>query len=162
MEISTGTFLLSTSTDESDPFERAVVLLTEANRGGYTGFMVNKKSQRKFNELLEFRNSVPFPLYDGGPVNQDHLFFIHRRPDLITGGTCFGDNFFLGGDFKQAVRSAGQGLLANQDIRLFIGYCGWDTHQLEEEISQGEWKTNHASLQKIFSEDTTMLWWTLL
>lgn len=162
MQIPTGTLLLSASTDEADIFERAVVLLVEANKNGYTGFMINKRFPRRLNELTEFRNSKPFPLYDGGPVDKEHLFFIHQRPDLITGGAFISDHFFLGGDFSQAVRCISQGQLTEKDIKLFIGYCGWGAQQLEEEITQGEWKTNHAGLQKILTEDTEMLWWTLI
>lgn len=161
-KIAAGTLLLSASTDEADIFERAVVLLVEANEDGHTGFMINKKSSRKLNELNEFRTSKPFPLYNGGPVDKGHLFFIHQQPGLIDGGALISDHFFLGGDFTQAVQCIDQGLLTEKDIKLFIGYCGWDEQQLEEEIAQGEWKTNYAALQKILTEDTSMLWWTLL
>jgi len=162
MEIPAGTLLLSASTDEADIFERAVVLLVEQNENGHTGFVINKKFSRKLNELIEFRNSKPFPLYDGGPVDKGHLFFIHRRPGLINGGALIRDNFFLGGDFTQAIQCINQGSLTENDIKLFIGYCGWDARQLEEEIAEGEWKTNHSNLEKILSENTSMLWYTLL
>lgn len=162
MQLSAGTLLLSASTDEADIFERAVVLLVEINENGHTGFMINKKMPRRLNELIEFRNSKPFPLYDGGPVDKGHLFLIHHRPDLIDGGTFICDNFFLGGDFAQAVQYINQGLLTEKDIKLLVGYCGWDAQQLEEEIAQGEWRTNHAGLQKILTADTAMLWWTLI
>ncbi len=52
------------------------------------GFVVNKKYQRALNELEEFKHIRSFPLYNGGPVDQEHLFFIHKRPDLIGEGTA--------------------------------------------------------------------------
>lgn len=162
MQLPAGTLLLSTSRDEADIFERAVVLLVEANENGYTGFMINKEMSRKLNELLEFRNSSPFLLYDGGPVDKEHLFFVHQRSDLISGGALIADNFFLGGDFTQAVQCINKRLLREKDIKIFIGYCGWAPQQLEEEIIRGEWKINHVSLQKILTKDTAMLWWTLI
>lgn len=104
------------------------------------GFVINKIFPRKFNELEEFRNCAPFPLYDGGPVDREHLFFLHQRPDLIEGGTAVSENVYLGGDFKAAVQFINTGILAETEIRLFIGYCGWDTGELEAEIREGSWK----------------------
>ncbi|HJT74921.1 MAG TPA: YqgE/AlgH family protein, partial [Chitinophaga sp.] len=95
-----GTFLNSTSLLEETFFEKAVIFITEYNERGAMGFVVNKEFPRKLNELEEFKNIRPFSLYEGGPVDQEHLYFVHQRPDLITGGTPVTDNIFLGGDFK--------------------------------------------------------------
>lgn len=135
-----GTILESTALLHGDFFEGATILITEYNEQGAMGFVINKIFPRKFNELEEFRNSAPFPLYDGGPVDREHLFFLHQRPDLIEGGTAVSENVYLGGDFKAAVQFINSGILAETEIRLFIGYCGWDTGELEAEIREGSWK----------------------
>lgn len=142
-----GTFLNSTALLDDSFFEKAVIFIAEHNEKGATGFVVNKLFPRKFNELAEFSNSKPFPLYDGGPVDQEHLYFMHRRPDLIEGGALVADGVYFGGDFKEAVMHMVDGTLREEDIRLFIGYCGWDVGELEEEIAEGSWLvTKNAKL----------------
>lgn len=142
-----GTFLNSTALLDGSFFEKAVIFITEHNEKGATGFVVNKLFPRKFNELAEFSHSKPFPLYDGGPVDQEHLYFIHRRPDLIDGSTLVADGVYFGGDFKEAVMHMDDGALREEDIRLFIGYCGWDVGELEAEIAEGSWLvTKNAKL----------------
>jgi putative transcriptional regulator len=98
------------------------------------------------NELHEFKESIPFPLYDGGPVDREHLYFIHQRPDLVTGGTLVFSNIYLGGDFKAAVRHINNKTLTAEDIKLFIGYCGWDYQELDSEIEEGSWLVSNSSL----------------
>ncbi len=142
-----GTFLQGTSLLNDSFFEQALIFITEYNDKGAMGFVINKLFPRKFNELEEFKTSIPFPLHDGGPVDREHLFFIHRRPDLIRDGMPISGNICLGGDFKEAVRLINNSTITGKDIRLFIGYCGWDDQDLETEIAEGSWQeTNKATL----------------
>ncbi len=142
-----GTFLQGTSLLNDSFFEQALIFITEYNDKGAMGFVINKLFPRKFNELEEFKTSIPFPLHDGGPVDREHLFFIHRRPDLIRDGMPISGNICLGGDFKEAVRLINNSTITGKDIRLFIGYCGWDDQDLETEIAEGSWQeTNEATL----------------
>lgn len=134
-----GTFIKSTALLNDTLFESAIILITEYNEKGAVGFIVNNPFSRQFNELEEFKNNIPLPLYDGGPVDQEHLFFIHQRPDLITGGQHVAGNIYLGGDFKEAVRLMNNRKITEADIKLFIGYCGWDGEELDSEIKEGSW-----------------------
>ncbi|MFT3823315.1 MAG: YqgE/AlgH family protein [Chitinophagaceae bacterium] len=139
-----GTFLKSTSFLEGDFFEDTIILITEYNEKGAIGFVVNKLFPRKFNELEEFRHCTPLALYDGGPVDREHLFFIHQRPELIHGGVRVTENIYFGGDFKEAVRLINNKTITEKDLRLFIGYCGWEQHDLEAEIEEGSWLIEEA------------------
>jgi putative transcriptional regulator len=134
-----GTFINSTSLLDNSFFEKSVILITEYNEKGAMGFVINKLFPRQFNELEAFKEAIPFPLYDGGPVDREHVFFVHQRPDLITGGTLVAHNVYLGGDFKEAVRLMNSKAITGTDIKLFIGYCGWDAHELDNEVAEGSW-----------------------
>ncbi len=141
-----------------DPkFLQAVLLITEYNTDGAMGFVVNKPFPRVLNELIEFRDCVPFALYEGGPVDQEHLFFIHRRPDLIKEGTPVSASVYSGGDFKQAVAHINQDPHSSKDLKLFIGYCGWDKGELEAEIEDGFWRIIPGTPDLFFSP-TEGLW----
>jgi putative transcriptional regulator len=135
-----GLFLKSTSLLNDTLFENALIFITEYNEKGAMGFIVNQKFNRTLNELEEFKHDSPFPIYLGGPVDNQHLYFIHQRPDLIEGGEQVTDNIFLGGDFTSAVRNIDNRTLTEKDCKIFIGYCGWDYHELDEEIAEGSWE----------------------
>lgn len=146
MNLHPGIILKSTSLLDNSIFEKAVVFITEYNAKGAIGFIVNKPFARKLNELQEFSYLRDFPLYNGGPVNQEHLFFIHRRPDIIEGGVPVYSNIFSGGNFTQAVTAINNYTLTESDIKIFVGYCGWDYAELEEEMEEGSWDTAAADI----------------
>lgn len=145
-----GTFLNSTDLLNESFFENTQIFITEHNENGAMGFVVNELFPYRFNELEEFRHSAPFPMYDGGPMDRESLFFVHQRPDLIKGGTPVTSTIHVGGDFKEAVRLINNKTLTEKDIKLFIGYCGWDHQDLEAEIEEGSWTTSKEG--QLFAE----------
>lgn len=137
-----------------DPnFQKVIVFITQYNESGAMGFVVNKIFERPLNHLVEFSSSPAFPLYNGGPVDKDHLYFIHRRSDLIPEGSLIIDDIYLGGNFKKAIDHINNKKLTISDVKIFIGYCGWDANELEEEIAEGSWIITDASNEIVFSEN---------
>jgi putative transcriptional regulator len=139
-----GLFIKSTALLNDTVFENALIFITEYNAKGAMGFVVNQKFPRKLNELEEFKHAQPFPIHVGGPVDPEHLYFIHQRPDLIEGGEPVTGNIFLGGNFKSAVQHINSHILTEKDIKVFIGYCGWDYHELDAEIAEGSWEVKET------------------
>lgn len=154
MNITPGTILTSSSAMDDPNFINAVVFIVEYNENGALGFIINKIFERPLNELAEFSSSPAFPLYEGGPVDKQHLYFIHQRNDLIPGGTLVKDNIYFGGDFKQTIKHINNKILATADVKIFIGYCGWDAGDLENEIAEGSWKVNAYSSENVFENYT--------
>jgi putative transcriptional regulator len=76
---------------------------------------------------------------DGGPVDRDHLFVLHKRPDLIEGGEQIPNGLYLGGNMEQVIEAINTKSTNKQEIQLFIGYCGWDVGELEAEVEEGSW-----------------------
>lgn len=150
MKIGPGTIIKSTAALNNTVFEDAVIIVTEFNAKGAAGFILNKPFARKLNELQEFSHVIGFPLYNGGPVDQEHLFFIHRRPDIIKEGQAIGAGIFAGGDFTQAVTAINNLNITEKDIKIFIGYCGWDVTELEAEVEEGSWEIESNNAETIF------------
>lgn len=161
MQLSAGSIIKATGLLKDSNFEDAVILLTEYNERGAVGFVLNQPHARYLNELEEFKSSIAFPLFAGGPVDTEHLFFIHRRPELIPGGSLISgrtipleentfplspaahvqiDQLYLGGDFTAAVAAINNGQISTNNLKIFIGYCGWDHGDLETEIQEGSWE----------------------
>lgn len=140
MHITAGQHLKSTPLLADTIFENTTLLICEVNENGAWGVITNKPFPRKLNELVEFQQCQPFPLYEGGPVEQEKLFFIHQRPDLIEGGKHIANQFYWGGDFKQALNHINTQTIQVDQLQLFVGYCGWDKNQLQLEIEEGSWE----------------------
>jgi putative transcriptional regulator len=152
-----GKLLISSPAMDDPHFKNTIILITEYNANGALGFIINKPFERRLNELTEFATSPAFTLFAGGPVDDEHLYFVHRRNDLIPGGQHIIDDIFLGGDFKQALSHINNNNIDNTVVKLFIGYCGWDAMELESEIAEGSWTVIESTPDIIFAEDVALL-----
>jgi putative transcriptional regulator len=154
MRLQAGIFLKSTPALNDTYFAGSMIFITEYNTNGAVGFVINRHFGRSLNELEEFKHSPAFLLYEGGPVDQEHLFFLHQRPDLIDEGMAVRSGIYSGGNFKQAVTLINNKSLSPKDIKLFIGYCGWDQGELEAEIEEGSWQITDANYGHVFDMAT--------
>ena len=139
IDLKAGIYIKSTAALIGSFFEDTTILLVEHNEAGSTGFVTNKAFGKSLNDLLEFNHAKPFPLMDGGPVDREHLFVLHKRPDLIEGGKQLTDGLYLGGNMKQVIEAINTSSASDQQIQLFIGYCGWDVGELKAELDEGSW-----------------------
>ena len=119
-------------------FNRSILILVEHNMDGSVGFILNKPLEYRIHDLIPDIES-DFPIYNGGPVDQDNLYFIHTRPDLIPNSEFIGDDIFWGGDIKTVKQLINDGEILGSEIRFFMGYSGWDINQLENEIKSKSW-----------------------
>ena len=138
--LAAGVLIESTPALDDTVFAGVTILLTEYNEKGAMGFVVNQPFGRALNELVEFSQVPYFPLYRGGPVDEDHLYFMHHRPDLIPDGIPVVNDLYVGGDFSRVVKRIQQRQLNTEEVKIFVGYCGWDRGELEAEIAEGSWR----------------------
>jgi putative transcriptional regulator len=134
-----GMYIKSSSELIGDFFENTTILIVKHNEEGTVGFVTNKAFGKSLHELIEFHHSKPFPLMDGGPVDRDHLFVLHKRPDLIDGGELVCNDFYMGGNMEQVIQAINIHVANKEEIQLFIGYCGWDEGELKAELEEGSW-----------------------
>ncbi len=133
-----GDFLVAHPLLEDENFERSVVLLTQWDEHGASGLIVNRLSDYTLDQAL--RGDWPsWPLYFGGPVGTDSLYFLHQRPDLISDGSPVGENLFFGGDFDAMRYAVRNELISADEIRFTAGYAGWSSGQLESELAERSW-----------------------
>ena len=138
-DLKAGLYINSTDALIGSFFENTTILLVQHNEEGSLGFVTNKSFEKSLHELIEFNHVKPFPLMDGGPVDRDHLFVLHKRPDLIEGGEQIPNGLYLGGNMEQVIQAINAGGANPEEIQLFIGYCGWDLGELEAEVEEGSW-----------------------
>ena len=119
-------------------FNRSVVLLAEHNQEGSVGFILNKPLTYNINDLVS-EISIPFQVYNGGPVEQDNLYFIHKVPHLIENSIEISNGIYWGGDFEKTIQLINDEIISEEDIRFFLGYSGWSSLQLDQELSSKSW-----------------------
>lgn len=119
-------------------FNRSVVLLAEHNKEGSVGFILNKPLNYSMDDLVE-EIHIPFPVFNGGPVEQDNLYFIHNVPELIPNSIEISDGIYWGGDFEITVTLINTGKISQNEIRFFLGYSGWASFQLDQELDSRSW-----------------------
>lgn len=149
MQELTGCILKATAALNGTYFEGCAVLITEHNDNGAVGFVTSKLFPRKLNELEEFRTAASIDIYEGGPVDTGHLYFLHTEPPL--GGEKVTDSIFFGGDFQKAVLLVSEGKISSRQVKIFIGYCGWNANELEAEIEEGSWEITVSVSLSVFS-----------
>jgi putative transcriptional regulator len=138
-ELKAGMNIKSTEELKGCFFENTTILIVKHNEEGTVGFVTNKPFGKSLHELIEFNHSKPFPLMDGGPVDRDHLFVLHKRPDLIEGGEQICNGLYMGGNMKHVIEAINKTIANKEEIKIFIGYCGWDPDELEAEMKEGSW-----------------------
>jgi putative transcriptional regulator len=138
-DLKAGIYIKSTTSLIGSFFEHTTIIIVEHDEAGTIGFVTNKPFEKSLHELIEFSHAKPFPLMNGGPVDRDHLFVLHKRPDLIDGGKQISNGLYLGGDMDLVIQAIRTGGANPKEIQLFIGYCGWDEGELEAELEEGSW-----------------------
>ena len=79
-----GSILIAEPFLQDAYFQRSVVLLIEHTEHGSMGFVLNKKTDLIVNSFFkEFAEFPEIPIYLGGPVSPNRLFFIHSLGDNI-------------------------------------------------------------------------------
>ncbi|MCH1471855.1 MAG: YqgE/AlgH family protein [Flavobacteriaceae bacterium] len=119
-------------------FTRAVVLLADHNDEGSVGFILNKPMSHDLRTFVP-EISQPFSVFEGGPVDQDRLYYVHSRRDCIPNSKPISKELAWGGDFDVITTMINSGELSSDDIKFFLGYSGWSCDQLKDEIKQKTW-----------------------
>jgi len=119
-------------------FNRSVILLADYSEEGSIGFILNKPLDYTLNDLVPITHAQ-FKVYNGGPVEQDNLYFIHKIPDLIPESIEISLGIYWGGDFDTVIELINNGQVTEDDIRFFLGYSGWEPNQLEKELQANSW-----------------------
>jgi putative transcriptional regulator len=139
-------------------FNRSVILLADHNQEGSVGFIINKPLKYTINDLVP-DVEANFKIYNGGPVEQDNLYFIHNIPHLITNSVEISNGIFWGGDFELTKNLINTGQVKKDNIRFFLGYTGWESQQLENEMKSNSWILSENLYEnKIIGKSTAEFW----
>ena len=155
--VTSGSLLIAEPFMGDTNFDRSVVLICEHSPAGTFGLVLNQTTDLNLSDVIE-DVYVDQQLFIGGPVQQNTLHFIHRRPDLIDGAVRISDGLYWSGDFEQVKQAVNIGTLTERDIRFFVGYSGWDAGQLAGELGQKAWIISRADTAFLFDTPADQFW----
>ncbi|MBE0651086.1 MAG: YqgE/AlgH family protein, partial [Bacteroidales bacterium] len=139
-------------------FGRSVVLLAEHNSEGSFGLILNKSIRTKLSDALKDFPELDIPMFLGGPVDANRLFFIHTLGERIESSIQLMDGLYWGGSMESVKEMASLNLLNEHNIRFFLGYSGWGTNQLEGELKRNSWAVTRITPGQIFHTKPRNLW----
>lgn len=124
----------------------AVIMVDYSEESSSMGVVMNKLSDYSLHELLEddVTGDGDIPVYAGGPMSTDRLFFIHTLGDIIPGSNEITDGLYVGGDFDAIISYVNSGYPIEGCVRFFLGYSGWGPGQLDEEVGNHVWGVGKA------------------
>jgi putative transcriptional regulator len=147
-----GKLLISEPMLPDPNFFRSVILLTRHDEEGTVGFVLNRMSIVDLDNVLPDFSVKNIPIFIGGPVGTDQLFFIHTIGEELQGSQKVLDGLYFGGDLEQLEFLLKNELASPSQVRFFVGYSGWDANQLAREISESSWIVATTSPEQVMSD----------
>lgn len=172
--LQTGSFLIATPALESDAFDRTVVLITHYNADDITmGLVLNRplgeRIRRYATDSLQHLTGgadacaeLGRIFYQGGPVHQRYLFFLHRLDGLVEGGTKILDGLYWGGNLDTQYADAQVLRPDAPRLRFYLGCASWEPGQLESEIGAGAWFLAPGDPELVLAPTPETMWQTVL
>lgn len=149
----------------TDPnFHHGVVLMITHNKEGAVGLVVNKPLEMTLGQFAKSQEVIchlslqQLPVYQGGPVEPEHGWILHRdsqvqeKQEIMPG-------IFLSGTLVTLYELMEKGA---HPLKLILGYAGWSAHQLESEMQVGAWLSQKPEAKYAFYPNPESTWNVIL
>ena len=165
-----GYLLVATPAVDDPNFWRRVILLLDHGFPGALGVALDRPGGVDVDQLLPQWHDLataPAQLFTGGPVGRNSLIGLVR---LASRADAADDAPGRPAGWRQLIdddRPVGTVDLGSDPApfagsivgaRLFSGYAGWESGQLEDEIDEGSWYVVPAEARDPISADPEGLW----
>ncbi|MEO8519482.1 MAG: YqgE/AlgH family protein [Dermatophilaceae bacterium] len=164
IEYATSKLLVATPQTGGEVFRRSVVLVLHHDEEGAQGVVLNRPLAAPVSSVLPpWQDYVTDPprVFQGGPVALDSALGLVTVPggyhEPMGVRLLFGGIGLVDLDIPPLVvvpEVAG--------LRIFAGYAGWSSGQLEQEIRDGGWYVVESEARDAFTSEPESLWFTVL
>jgi putative transcriptional regulator len=159
-----GRLLVATPLLSDPTFRRTVVLVLDHSDDGALGVVMNRPLDVDVAAVLPNWQpylTAPGRLFQGGPVALDSALGVVAVPgadsDPVGVRRIIGSLGLVDLDAPPEVIAGGV-----TGLRIFAGYAGWSSGQLENELSEGAWYVVDAESRDPFSDAPERLWHEVL
>ncbi|MEW4562739.1 YqgE/AlgH family protein [Bremerella sp. JC770] len=156
MQSLAGHFLIASPYLPDPNFLRTVVLMVQHDEEGALGLVltrpINLTVQEIWKNVSGENIDAPENVLQGGPV-EGPLMALHQEEKVA-------EMEVIPGVYFSSQRENIEPLIreSRNDFRLFLGYSGWGSQQLEAEMEVGGWLTLPAKKEQVFETDNDILW----
>lgn len=153
--------LLVVPRQSPDPnFAETVVLLVHYAEDGTVGLVINRQTTVPVSRVLrdvKGSSNDSDPVYAGGPVQMDAVqALLQSRARPHDDIHVFGNVYMV--SKKAELEKALVAAKGSNELRIYLGYCGWSRGQLENEVNQGGWYIFAGSEAIVFDSHPSSLW----
>tara|TARA_R110000850_G_scaffold137840_7_gene258970 strand:- start:137 stop:718 length:582 start_codon:yes stop_codon:yes gene_type:complete len=152
-------FLISMPQMLDPSFAGALTYICEHNEEGAMGIIINRPIKIGLNDILAQLNmpdiDKSYSIHWGGPVQEDRGFIIHTAKQE-NGQQWESSLEIVPGIRLTTSKDIIKAIAENQGPEKFIialGYAGWGSGQLEQELAENTWLCCPANEQLLFDVD---------
>ena len=156
-----GKFLISSPNINDTVFKKSLIYMISDNEDGSMGIIINKPTLKVnisslLGENIKSISNQP-QVYYGGPVELDRGFILHTD-DYKNNKNCIklNNDLILSSDFS-TIKEIASGNGPSKSI-LTVGYTGWSSFQLHQELKKNDWFELDLDTDVIFSENHKSKW----
>ena len=143
--------------------ETVIVMLYHNQSKGAAGLVINKPIKKiLISEFLKRNNMTPpdkikdkeITLYWGGPVNPEHIYFIHSSEYKSNNFITTNNSFTITRESKVLFD-----ILTNKGPKKYIillGIAAWEPGQLDSEIKRYDWDKKYNNYTSLFNNQNEM------
>ncbi len=159
-----GRLLVATPLLTEETFSRTVVqLLQHDAEDGALGVVVNRPTHTPLSEILPgwaLMAPEPVTVFLGGPVQPSAAICLGRLQHVPAAAPPEDPSYVVvpGAPWLGTIDLDLEAADPVEEVRVFAGYAGWSSGQLEEEIEEGAWWVCDALPGDCFSQDPKHLW----
>jgi len=159
----TDQFLIAMPALDDPNFSRTVTYICEHNDDGAMGIVINRPLELNLDEMLGHmdievtdRQVSNIRVLLGGPVQQDRGFVLHRMATPWEATHAINAEVGITTS-RDILTSIAQGHGPDENL-IALGYAGWGTGQLEQEMVENAWLSTPANLSIIFELPYEQRW----
>ena len=162
-DLATGKVLVMERRAPDPNFAESVILLIHYDSDGVVGLMLNRPAKAPTSLLNEFKGTASRadPLYVGGPVELDSITALVRTTKVPPGGVRVAADLYAI-QTKPGLEAALKASKGPEDLRIYVGYCGWSLPQLQNEVKLGSWYIFDRGERFAFDSTPSALWKRLI
>jgi putative transcriptional regulator len=163
-DLAIGKLLVARKNAPDPAFAETVILLVRYEKDGTLGLMLNRRTKIPIARALDGISAASQrteSVYLGGPVEADTVFALLRANKMPEGPSHVAGKIYLVVAKPHLEKALGAATAAS-DLRVYLGYCGWDKEQLENEIKAGAWDIVGDNADAAFDPNPDSLWSRLI
>ncbi|SFB80999.1 YqgE/AlgH family protein [Pseudoalteromonas denitrificans] len=157
-------FLIAMPNMQDPAFRHSVTYICEHNNEGAMGLVINQPIDLTVGELLDQikidnnkeTNAANVTVFAGGPVQQEQGFVLHAPKEGYQSSLKLTDKIMI--TTSKDVLTSLTTPQAPEQFLISLGYAGWRSGQLEQELMDNAWLTIEADPEILFNTPSHLKW----